>query len=60
MLTLSTHSWHCQANECVMDRWCRLYSVGGEDLGMLPQVEDEGVAGPPALDLHDVKGHTPQ
>ena len=59
MLTLSTHGWHGQANERVVDRWCRLY-VGGKDLGMLPQVEDEGVAGPPALDLHEVEGHTSQ
>lgn len=59
MLTLSMHGWHGQVNECVVDRWCCLY-VGGKDLGMLPQVEDEGVAGPPALDLHEVEGHTSQ
>ena len=59
MLTTLMHCWHGKANEGIVDCWHRLY-VGGEDLSMLSQVEDEGVAGPSAFYFHNVEGDTPQ
>ena len=53
------HGWHHQMSKGVVHcRGC-LY-LWGEDLRMFPEVQDERVAGPMPLHLHDIERDAPQ
>jgi len=53
------HGGHGVADKGFVDGGCGL-DVGGDDHGMLLEVEEEGISGPSTLGFHDIKRHAPE